>query len=82
MLKRVDSTSQESAGAWRELLAGAGLKSAGLRGQGIFKDAASDATVHGYFFNAHDRELASHHPGFWNSAGPVPDHCIGIWWPT
>jgi TP901-1 family phage major tail protein len=48
----VDSTSQESVGAWRELLAGAGLKSAGLRGQGIFKDAASDITVRGYFFNA------------------------------
>jgi TP901-1 family phage major tail protein len=48
----VDSTSQESVGAWRELLAGAGLKSAALRGQGIFKDAASDATVRGYFFNA------------------------------
>ena len=48
----VDSTSQESVGAWRELLAGAGLKSAGLRGNGIFKDAASDATVRGYFFNA------------------------------
>jgi TP901-1 family phage major tail protein len=48
----VDSTSQESAGAWRELLAGAGLKSAALRGQGIFKDAASDATLRASFFNA------------------------------
>jgi TP901-1 family phage major tail protein len=48
----VDSTSQESVGAWRELLAGAGLKRASLRGQGIFKDAASDATLRDYFFNA------------------------------
>jgi TP901-1 family phage major tail protein len=47
----VDATSQESAGAWRELLAGAGLKSAGLRGSGIFKDAASDASVRSLFFN-------------------------------
>ena len=47
----VDATSQESVGAWRELLAGAGLKTASLRGQGIFKDALSDATVRGYFFN-------------------------------
>lgn len=46
----VDATTQESTGAWRELLAGAGLKSAALRGQGLFKDAASDATVRGYFF--------------------------------
>ena len=48
----VDSTSQESPGAWRELLAGAGLKTAAVRGQGIFKDAASDALVRSYFFTA------------------------------
>lgn len=48
----VDTTSQDSVGAWRELLAGAGLKSASVRGQGIFKDAASDATVRGAFFAA------------------------------
>lgn len=48
----VDATSQESAGAWRELLAGAGLKSASIRGQGIFKDAASDISVQTYFFNS------------------------------
>ena len=48
----VDSSSQDSTGAWRELLAGAGLKSASLRGQGIFKDAASDATLRTYFFNS------------------------------
>jgi TP901-1 family phage major tail protein len=48
----VDSTSQDSAGAWRELLGGAGLKSASLKGQGIFKDAASDETIRQIFFNA------------------------------
>jgi TP901-1 family phage major tail protein len=48
----VDASSQESPGQWRELLAGAPLKSAAIRGQGIFKDAASDALVRGYFFNA------------------------------
>jgi TP901-1 family phage major tail protein len=46
----VDATSQESAGAWRELLAGAGLKSAAIRGQGIFKDAGSDVSMQAYFF--------------------------------
>lgn len=50
--ENVDATSQDSAGAWRELLAGAGLRSATIRGQGIFKDAASDATVRGIFFAA------------------------------
>lgn len=48
----VDATSQDSAGAWRELLAGAGLKSASVRGQGIFRDAASDTIVRGLFFAA------------------------------
>jgi TP901-1 family phage major tail protein len=47
----VDITHQESAGQWRELLDGAGVKSARLTGAGIFKDAASDETVRGYFFN-------------------------------
>ena len=47
----VDVSSQESAGQWRELLAGAGLKSAAIRGSGIFKDAQSDATIRGYFFD-------------------------------
>ena len=47
----VDASAQDSAGAWRELLAGAGLKSAQVKGTGIFKDAASDATIRGYFFN-------------------------------
>jgi TP901-1 family phage major tail protein len=48
----VDATSQESVGAWRELLAGAGLKSANIRGSGLFRDQASDASVRGVFFNA------------------------------
>jgi TP901-1 family phage major tail protein len=48
----VDATTQDSAGAWRELLAGAGLKSASVRGQGLFKDAASDAAVRSRFFAA------------------------------
>lgn len=66
----VDTTSQESAGAWRELLAGAGLKSASLRGQGIFKDAASDATVRGLFFNASIVEWQIVIPDFGTVQGP------------
>lgn len=52
----VDVSHQESVGQWRELLAGAGLKSAAVRGSGIFKDAAADATIRGYFFNGTIRE--------------------------
>ncbi len=47
----VDITHQESTGAWRELLAGAGVRSASINGSGIFKDAQSDATIRQIFFN-------------------------------
>ena len=66
----VDVTSQESAGAWRELLAGAGLKSAAVRGAGIFKDAASDATVRGYVFAGTIRNWQVVIPDFGTIEGP------------
>lgn len=47
----VDITHQESAGQWRELLAGAGVKSVRLTGGGIFKDAVSDELVRAYVFD-------------------------------
>lgn len=47
----VDSTDSESAGRWRELLAGAGLRRASINGSGIFKDNASDELVRGTFFD-------------------------------
>jgi TP901-1 family phage major tail protein len=46
----VDVTDQESAGRWRELLEGAGIKTARIAGSGIFKDAASDETLRACFF--------------------------------
>ena len=46
----VDVTDSESAGRWRELLAGAGVQRAGLTGSGIFKDVQSDALVRTQFF--------------------------------
>ena len=66
----VDVTHQESAGAWRELLAGAGLKSANVRGQGIFKDAASDETIRTYFFNGTIRRWQVIVPDFGAIDGP------------
>lgn len=66
----VDITHQESAGAWRELLAGAGLKSANVRGQGIFKDAASDETIRSYFFNGTIRRWQVIVPDFGMIDGP------------
>lgn len=52
----VDITHAESAGQWRELLDGAGIKRAALSGSGIFKDQASDEIVRGYFFNSTIRD--------------------------
>ena len=47
----VDITHAESAGRWRELLAGAGVRRASLSGRGLFKDDASDALVRQKFFD-------------------------------
>ena len=46
----VDATSADSPDGWRELLAGAGLKSMRVRGRGLFKDAASDTRMRSVFF--------------------------------
>ena len=48
----VNTTDSESAGRWRELLAGAGLRRSSITGSGIFKDAASDELVKATFFDA------------------------------
>ncbi len=47
----VDVTSLESAGGWRELLSGAGVKSASISGSGIFRDAATDERARQIFFD-------------------------------
>lgn len=47
----VDVTDSQSLGMWRELLGGAGLKTATLSGSGLFKDATSDAQVRSQFFD-------------------------------
>jgi TP901-1 family phage major tail protein len=52
----VDVTDADSAGRWRELLEGAGVKRASISGSGIFRDAASDATVRGVFFDGAIRD--------------------------
>ena len=46
----VDVTSLESTGGWRELLGGAGVRSASISGSGVFKDAATDERARAIFF--------------------------------
>jgi len=66
----VDITNTESAGAWRELLAGAGIKTARISGNGVFKDAQSDEIVRGYFFDGVQRDWQVIVPDFGTVEGP------------
>lgn len=47
----VDVTSLESEGGWRELLSGAGVKSAAISGSGVFRDAGTDERARQIFFD-------------------------------
>lgn len=47
----IDVTSLESQGGWRELLAGAGVKTAAVSGSGVFKDADTDERARQVFFD-------------------------------
>lgn len=49
--RSVDATSGESTEAWRELIGGAGVKSAAISGAGVFKDQTSDALIRSAFFD-------------------------------
>ncbi len=48
----IDVTSLESQGGWRELLGGAGVRSASLSGSGVFKDHSTDERTRQIFFQA------------------------------
>lgn len=47
----VDVTNADSAGRWRELLAGAGVRRAAISGSGVFRDEASDERLRRMFFD-------------------------------
>lgn len=68
--RSVDGTSGESPEAWRELIAGAGVKSASVSGAGVFKDAASDAQIREAFFTQAANSFQLVIPGFGVIAGP------------
>ena len=66
----IDITNADSAGRWRELLEGAGVRRAGISGAGIFKDAASDASVRELFFDGAIRTWQIVVPDFGTISGP------------
>ena len=68
--RAVDATDGDSAGRWRELLTGAGVKSAAVAGQGVFRDAASDALIREAFFEQAARTWRLIVPDFGTLEGP------------
>ena len=60
----VDVTSLESTGGWRELIGGAGVKSAAISGSGVFKDAATDERARQIFFDGETPEFQVIIPDF------------------
>ncbi|MBF9036032.1 phage major tail protein, TP901-1 family [Rhodobacterales bacterium HKCCE2091] len=66
----VDVTSLESQGGWRELLAGAGMKSASISGSGIFRDEATDERARQIFFDGEMPDFQVVIPDFGTVEGP------------
>ena len=66
----VDVTNADSAGRWRELLAGAGMRRASIAGAGVFKDEAADARLRLLFFDGTIATFQLVIPTFGVIAGP------------
>jgi len=66
----VDVTSLESQGGWRELLSGAGVKSAAISGAGVFKDAGTDERARQLFFDGEVPDFQVIIPDFGIVEGP------------
>ncbi|WP_299549314.1 phage major tail protein, TP901-1 family [uncultured Tateyamaria sp.] len=66
----VDVTSLESQGGWRELLAGAGVRSANITGAGVFKDEGTDERARQIFFDGETPDFQVIIPDFGVIEGP------------
>lgn len=66
----VDVTSLESQGGWRELLGGAGVKSASISGSGVFRDADTDGRARQIFFDGEMPKFQVIVPSFGVIEGP------------
>ncbi len=65
----VDVTSLESEGGWRELLGGAGVRTASLSGSGVFKDATTDERARQIFFDGETPDFQIVVPDFGTLTG-------------
>lgn len=66
----VDVTNMGSAGGWRELLAGAGVRSAAISGSGVFRDQTTDERARSIFFNGQMPGFQVIIPDFGTIEGP------------
>ncbi|UOA26864.1 phage major tail protein, TP901-1 family [Pseudosulfitobacter sp. DSM 107133] len=66
----VDVTSLESQGGWRELLAGAGVRSCSISGSGVFKDEGTDERARQLFFDGEVPDFQIIIPDFGVIEGP------------
>ncbi len=60
----VDVTNLDSAGGWRELLGGAGVRSAAISGSGVFRDESTDERARQIFFDGNIPEFQVIIPDF------------------
>lgn len=66
----VDVTSLESEGRWRELLGGAGVRSASISGSGVFRDSTTDERARQVFFDGEVPRFQVVIPDFGTVEGP------------
>ena len=66
----VDITNIQSSGGWRELLAGTGVRSAGIAGSGVFRDEFTDERARQIFFDGDIPEFQVIIPDFGTVEGP------------
>jgi TP901-1 family phage major tail protein len=66
----VDVTSLDSSGGWRELLGGAGVKTAAISGSGVFRDANTDERARQIFFDGEMPDFQVVIPSFGIVQGP------------
>ncbi len=68
--RAVDITNSDSAQGWKELLPGAGVKSAEINGAGLFRDTQSDALARTAFFEQSVNQYKFIIPDFGIIEGP------------
>lgn len=66
----VEVTSLDSNGGWRELLAGAGVRSAAISGSGVFRDEGTDERARQLFFDGLTPDFQIIIPSFGIIEGP------------